>query len=230
MSSFLTFDCFGTLVDWESGILSTIKPYLIAHGHTPTDNEILALYAEEESSAQTGAYIPYRQVLRQVMRGFGFHYQFSHTQDEIESLEKSLPTWPLFPDTQEVLGRLKEKHKLVIISNIDDDLFELTKKKIGVEFDHIITAQQVGAYKPSIKCFRHALGELKAEPKDVLHIAQSLYHDILPAKSLGIKTCWVNRRHGKEGSGATPPIENAPTPDYMVNDLFEACRVIEEAN
>lgn len=238
LTTTITFDCYGTLVDWERGILDVVKPYLAAHGHYPDDEEILEIYAKEEAAAETGAYLPYRKILRQVMRGFGFHYQFSHTKEEIYKLEEALPAWPLFPDTVDGLRRLGRKYRLAIISNIDNDLFAGTREALDVPFDHVITAEDVGAYKPSIKNFRRALTVIGEEPHKILHVAQSVYHDIVPARAMGLSTVWVDRRAGKEGSGATPPVEEMDEteriaeaakgvyPDHRVTDLFMLCNIL----
>ncbi len=129
---------------------------------------------------------------------------------------------PPFPDSPEALKLLSRRFKLVILSNVDDDLFALSAKRLGVEFSDVITAQQVGSYKPDVRNFRLMLERTGNHPKRVLHVAQSLFHDIAPAKSLGLTTVWVNRRHDRPGFGATPPAE--ATPDLEVPDLITLAR------
>ena len=199
------FDCFGTLIDWESGILSTIKSMLKNHNVYIHDQELLELYARYESEAQRERFIIYQEILRNVVRKFGNRFRFIATTTELNSLVDSIGSWRPFPDTVKALKAFKLKYKLAVLSNVDDNLFLQSTKHLQVKFDWIITSQQVGAYKPSNKVFQFALHKLSLSPVQVLHIAQSLYHDIGPAKSLGISTVWVNRRLGKPGFGATPP-------------------------
>ncbi len=140
-------------------------------------------------------------------------------------LLESFNNWEPFTDTVEALNLLKKHFKLAIISNVDDDLFELTRQKLGVNFDYVITAQQVRSYKPSSEVFKYALKKFGISRDQVLHIAQSLYHDIKPAKELGLSTVWVNRRMGRKGSGATPFAEASP--DMEVPDLITLAQLIE---
>lgn len=218
----LTFDCYGTLIDWERGIFGALRPVLRAHGKTLGDGELLALYAELEREAER-EYKPYRDVLREVVRGFGRKLDFMPTQTEVESLAESLAGWQPFPDTVDALRRLKTKYKLAIISNVDDDLFATTAQHLQVPFNHVITAQQVGSYKPSLNNFRVALARIGAPAEQVLHVAQSLFHDIAPAKQLGLATVWVNRKSVRPG-GATVAAD--ATPDLEVADLAELARLL----
>ncbi|HWR82472.1 MAG TPA: haloacid dehalogenase type II [Candidatus Deferrimicrobium sp.] len=213
----ITFDCYGTLIDWESGILSTIEPVLAEHRVESNDADILKLYAEFESQAEKGEYIKYREVLRTVMREFGRRFGFAPTDWELESLEESLPVWKPFDDTVAALRVLKSRFKLGIISNVDDDLLAHTLRHLETDFDYVITAEQVGAYKPSLENFTAAINRIGLPKAGILHVAQSMYHDIVPAKQFGLATVWVNRRHSREGFGATPPA--ASEPDLEVPDL-----------
>ncbi len=208
----LTFDCYGTLIDWESGLLSALRPLLRAHGSDLSDQQALQLYGELEPAAQQ-PYQPYRQVLAAVARGFGARLGFPVSEKEAACLAASLPGWPPFPDTRAALARLKTKYKLAIISNIDDDLFAATARHLGVPFDQVITAQQAGAYKPSPAPFLLALDRLGLARERVLHVGQSLHHDVLPARALGLATVLVYRR----GFGATRPAQGEP--DLKVPDL-----------
>ena len=216
----LSFDCYGTLIDWESGILGCLRPLLAAHGQLLEDASILALYATLESEIEQGSFLPYRQVLEQVVRGFGRSLGFAATESEAHSLPESIAAWPPFPDSVLALAQLKTRYRLAALSNVDDDLFSTSAKLLGNPFDLVVTAQQVGSYKPALNNFRALLGKIEhlgVEPRRVLHVAQSLYHDIAPAHSLGLATVWVNRRAGREGSGATPPA--TVLPDLVVPDL-----------
>jgi len=187
----LTFDCYGTLIDWESGILAALRPILESHRVNVSCEKMLALYAEFEARVQSANYLPYRQVLRQVMREFGARFNFSPSESEVKALEESLPQWQPFSDTVGALRLLKSKFKLAIISNIDDDLFQQTERRLQVPFDFVITAQQVGSYKPSLNNFNAAIARIGISKDCILHLAGSLYHDIAPAKQLGLSTVWI---------------------------------------
>jgi 2-haloacid dehalogenase len=206
----LTFDCYGTLIDWESGILSAIRPVLSAHNLNLTDDQILELYAVLESQAEKGAFKKYKSILSMVMEGFGDKLGFIPNKEELGCLAESLKSWQPFPDTVQALNGVKRKYRLGIISNIDDDLFSFSAKHLQVEFDWIISAEQVKSYKPSLNNFNLAIERIGLPKGKILHVAQSLYHDILPAKKLGLATVWVNRRHAKGGFGATPLAHSQP--------------------
>jgi 2-haloacid dehalogenase len=215
----LTFDCYGTLIDWESGILSALKPLLSAHNRELSDEKLLELYGSLEVQAESGEYRSYRQILRFVTQRIGARLSFALHDEEIDALPVSMPLWPAFPDTVEALRRLKSRYKLAIISNTDDDLFAETAKTLQVPFDFVITAQQARSYKPSHRNFELALETIRLPRERVLHCAQSIFHDIVPAKQLGIANVWVNRRAGRSGSGATHPAQE--TPDLTVTSLKE---------
>lgn len=208
----LTFDCYGTLIDWETGLLGALRPVVRAHGSELRDEQILALYAEIEPLAQN-PYRPYREVLQEVVRGFGKRLGFQASEAEVSSLPESLKTWGPFPDTVAALRTLKTRYQLAIISNTDDDLFAATAGRLEMGFDEVVTAEQARAYKPSLAPFRLALQRLGVPKERVLHVAQSVYHDVVPAKSLGLATALVRRR----GFGATRAM--AEQPDVAVPDL-----------
>jgi 2-haloacid dehalogenase len=215
--STLTFDCYGTLINWETGILAALREVIDWRGIELTDDELLELYGELETEAEHGDFLPYRAVLGSVIDGLGQRLDFTPTAEERASLAKSIANWPPFPDTVEALQRLAQRYKLVIISNIDDDLFALSARQLGVDFADVITAQQVGSYKPDLRNFRYALERIGQPQDEVLHVAQSLFHDIEPAKQIGLATVWVNRRHDRPGFGATPPA--SAQPDLEVPNL-----------
>ncbi|CAD5932606.1 2-haloalkanoic acid dehalogenase [Planktothrix tepida] len=222
----LSFDCYGTLIDWESGITPVLQQLVKAHGIKMSNQELLELFAILEPEAQSGDYKTYREILREVVQKFGERLGFSPTPPELESLANSIQDWQPFSDTVEALKALKQKYKLVIISNIDDDLFAQTNKHLQIEFDHIITAQQAQSYKPSPHNFEFALNKTGLSSHQLLHIAQSIFHDIATAKSLGLTTVWVNRRQGKPGGGATKPA--TAQPDLEVPDLKSLVNLIFE--
>ena len=213
----ITFDCYGTLIDWEAGILPVLRRVLAAHGHTLPDGAILELYGEFEAQAESGAYQSYRDVLESVVRQFGERCGFHPTPAELRSLHESVPAWPPFPDTVAALLKLERHYQLAVISNIDDDFFAETRKHLGVEFNAVITAQQARSYKPSVNSFRVALQTLGVEPSHLLHAGQSVYHDVIPAQSLRINTVWVNRRSARPGVGAVRAASGKP--DLEVPDV-----------
>ena len=222
----LTFDCYGTLIDWETGIFSALRPILAAHGKSISDSDLLRLYSELESEAELGEFNPYRQVLESVVRGFGERLGFTPTEPEIHSLPDSLRNWLPFPDTIATLGKLKARYQLAIISNVDDDLFAATARRLGVTFDYVITAQQARAYKPSLQIFKLAQQRTGVVPSQWLHVGQSLYHDVLPAQSLGIKTVWVNRPSPRPGAGAAKTA--SAQPDLEVPNLESLAQLTSE--
>jgi 2-haloacid dehalogenase len=219
----LTFDCYGTLIDWETGLLSTLLPILADHGVGADAADLLAHYAELESAAEQGAYAPYRQLLMALLRALGERLGFTPSEGEQSRFAEAVGDWPPFADTRAALKALKRRFRLAIISNTDDDLFARTNRKLDVDFDWIVTAQQVRSYKPSLNNFRQALTRIGLPTDQILHVAQSLFHDHVPAKRLGLETVWINRRHGKAGSGATPPA--TARPDLEIPDLATLVRV-----
>jgi 2-haloacid dehalogenase len=213
----LSFDCYGTLIDWENGIISALKTILSNHDINISEQQILELFAQRESIQEAGDYLKYREVLKRVVQNFGIKLKFTPTESELDSVAESIQNWQPFPDTVEALKALKSRYKLAIISNIDNDLFDYTVKKLEVEFDWIITAEQVKSYKPSLQNFEFAIQKMGISPDKLLHVAQSIYHDIVPAKTMGLTAVWVNRRQGKDGFGATVPATG--NPDLEVPDL-----------
>lgn len=213
----ITFDCYGTLIDWEAGIIAALRPILVHHDVIVGNEEILALFGEIESSLESEDYRPYRNILEEVVDGFGKHFSFEPLKLERKSLAESIRKWPPFTDTVESLRTLKNHYRLAVISNIDDDLFAYSAKKLGVEFDDVVTAQQVGSYKPSLKNFLTTFERLECGPERVLHVAQSIYHDICPAREIGLSCVWVDRRSNQRGSGAT--VRATSEPDFEVPDL-----------
>jgi len=213
----LTFDCYGTMINWETGIFSALRPILAVHDKTVSDFALLELYSELELKAEQGEYRTYREVLQSVVTGFGERLGFKPSEEEIRTLPGSLPRWPPFPDTVAALKRLQTRYRLAVISNIDDDLFATSEPKLQTRFDQVITAEQARSYKPSLNNFRLALKQLGLAPDQVLHVGQSLYHDVIPAKSLGIATAWVNRPSPRPGAGAARSADGKP--DLEVSDL-----------
>jgi len=213
----LTFDCYGTLIDWEIGIWEALRPVLVSHHIDMLADKALELYGELEFEAERGDYHEYKVVLRMVLEGFGSRLGFVPSQTELQRFSESVKAWPAFPDSTPALQALEKKYKLAIISNIDDDLFAFSAQQLQAQFDWVITAQQAKSYKPSLTNFHFAFERIGLPKNKILHVAQSLFHDIVPAKALGLSTVWINRRHNKEGAGATPPAQAQP--DLEVPDL-----------
>jgi 2-haloacid dehalogenase len=213
----LSFDCYGTLIDWETGILSALRAVLEPRGIDRPDGELLSLFAATESPIQQGPFRRYREVLDLTMEAMARQLGFEPTEAERSALSRSLPEWRPFPDTVAALRRLAARFRLAVISNVDDDLFAGTARLLEVGFDWVVTAQQVGSYKPNVRNFEVARERIGRPLEEWIHCAQSLFHDVGPARSLGIATVWVDRHRGRAGSGATPPSSAAP--DLVVPDL-----------
>ncbi len=222
--SVLTFDCYGTLIDWETGIWQALSPILANHHVSLNQEQALERYAALESELERGPYLEYRQVLRRVVEGLGAQLGFTPTAAELDGFSSSVRDWPAFPDSPAALHALQRKYKLAVLSNIDDDLFAHSAQRLQTTFDFVITAQQARSYKPSLNNFQVAFQRIGQPPARILHVAQSLFHDHVPAKALGLSTVWVNRRHGQPGSGATPPANAAP--DLEVPDLQSLARTM----
>ena len=158
----ITFDCYGTLIDWETGILAAMHQILSAHEVEIDDAKLLKLYGDFELLSEQGTFHPYREVLQSVVRRFGAELGFTPTDEETRSLPDSLANWKPWPDTVAALGQLKSRFRLAILSNVDDDLFAATRPQLEIDFDEVITAQQARAYKPSLKLFELALSRVNA--------------------------------------------------------------------
>ena len=221
----LSFDCYGTLIDWETGILATLRPWADRHGLAVTDDALLAAFSREEPKlqAETPAAL-YPDILAAAFRALGSSLGRAVGDDEARAFGQSVKDWPAFPDSAAALAYLKLHYKLAILSNIDRASFAHSNRKLGVEFDLIVTAQDVGSYKPTPRNFEVLLERLAAlgVPKArVLHTAESLYHDHVPARRFGLATCWVNRRAAKGSFGATRAPEESVTTDWQVTTLGE---------
>jgi 2-haloacid dehalogenase len=218
----LTFDCYGTLIDWETGILTALRPVLERVGVGSDDQALLELFGRLESTVQKEPFRPYRRVLAEVLRRMGGELGFLPTESEAGSFGASVAEWPAFPDSVEALAHLASRYRLAVMSNVDDDLFRASAARLGDPFGEVVTAEQVRSYKPARAHFDEMLRRLGTPLDRVLHVAQSLYHDVAPARALGFACVWVNRRIGKGGTGATPAAQ--ATPDLEVPDLATLVR------
>jgi 2-haloacid dehalogenase len=221
----LTFDCYGTLIDWETGILAGLRTALTAHDVDRPDDDLLERYAEVEARLEEGPNLPYREILAGGLRTVAAGLGATVTDAEAAAFGGSVVDWPAFHDSAAALARLKTRFRLGVLTNCDDDLFAASNRRLGVEFDWIVTAQQVGSYKPDERNFQVLFARLAADGvrRDrILHVAQSLFHDHAPAKRLGLTTVWIDRRHGRPGAGATPPADAQPEATFTSMADFAA--------
>jgi 2-haloacid dehalogenase len=225
----ITFDCYGTLIDWENGMLAALRPLLSRDGHHLADLQILELYGEIEAELQSGPYLPYRQVLAQAAREIGRRLGTEISAQDGHAFAESLTGWKPFLDTVPALQSLARRFRLGIISNVDDNLFAETRKKLApVEFDFVVTSQQMNSYKPAHKNFEEAIRRSGLSKDQILHAGQSIYHDIAPANALGIQNVWVNRPSIRPGSGAARP--GMATPTHEVHTLAELSALFSTAS
>ena len=224
----ITFDCYGTLIDWENGMLAAMRPMFSRNGRSIPDGQLLEHYGDIEAEIEAGPYLPYRQVLSRAVQEMGRRLDVPISEPQGADFAQSLTRWQPFPDTVAALQSMKRRFRLGIISNIDDDLFADTRKKLIVEFDFVVTAQQVGSYKPSQRNFQEALRRGGISKPQMLHAGQSLYHDISPANALGITNVWVNRPSVRPGAGAARP--GVATPTYQVSSLAELAALVASAS
>ena len=206
----LTFDCYGTLIDWEAGILTGLRRAL-GDRAPADDDELLEAYARAEAAAEAGQWRRYREVLAEALRTVCREYAGDPTDQQAADFGGSVADWPAFPDSAAALRRLGRRYELGVITNCDDDLFAASNRRLGEPFRWIVTAQQVRSYKPDLHNFEVALERAGRPRGRVLHVAQSLFHDHVPARSLGLATAWIDRRQGRSGFGATPPASASPS-------------------
>ena len=219
----LMFDCYGTLIDWESGLLAALRPWVRRNGLSMSDEALLNAYADLEAAAEEASPSRlYPEILQTVLRGIAARIDARVTAEELEGFGMSVADWPAFDDSPTALRYLQRHYRLVIVSNVDRASFAHSQAKLGVEFDAVITAEDVGSYKPNPRHFECALDRLRemGVPRDrVLHVAQSLYHDHVPAKRLGLPTVWINRRATRNGWGATRAPGVEVRPDLVVDSM-----------
>jgi len=213
----LTFDCYGTLIDWEAGILAGLRPALAARGVNASDDELLEVFSRAEAAAAAGPYRRYRDILAGCHREVCDHFGAEPHDEAAAAFGESVGAWPAFPDSTGALRRLGSRYRLGVITNCDDDLFAASNRRLGIDFEWVVTAQAVGSYKPDHRNFEAALATVGLPRERILHVAQSLFHDHVPARALGLSTVWIDRRHDRPGFGATPAA--AVTPDAVYPDM-----------
>ena len=229
----MSFDCYGTLIDWEAGLSAVLAPWARAHGLDLTGEQLLTEYSAVEAAVEADRPAdPYPDVLARSMRLLGERLGAEVTGAQAASLARSVPDWPAFPDSHDALTALGRRFKLIILSNVDRASFAGSNTRLGVEFTSIITAQDVGSYKPSPRNFEALASEatrLGIRPGGLLHVAQSLFHDHVPAKRAGLPTVWIHRRHDRGGWGATPQPPAPVTPDWEFPSMAAFAAAVTES-
>ena len=214
----MTFDCYGTLVDWEAGLLTALRPFASRiTPPVPSDQLLLECYARHEAALERGPFIAYKLVMRGCLAGMASELGFRVLPGEDDTLSRSIKDWPAFDDTAEAMRRLKSKYRLCVCSNIDRDLFEGSRSKVGAALDALVTAEDVESYKPARAHLERAPEMLGVPRERIVHVAQSLYHDIVPAREMGYATVWVNRQQGRWG--ATPAVAEGARADMEVQSM-----------
>ncbi|MFQ6021779.1 MAG: haloacid dehalogenase type II [Acidiferrobacterales bacterium] len=232
----LTFDCYGTLIDWESGIWDALQPLLSANDRSDiTRARALEAFArfENEQESETPDML-YPKLLTSVHTAIAAHFDLKTTSQLDADFGDSVVLWPAFPDTADALRYLKTRYKLAILSNVSRDGFAASNRKLGVTFDAIYTAEDIGSYKPDPANFRYMLMRLREdhgfEPSDILHTAQSLFHDHVPAKRLGLANAWIDRQRLSESGewGATAKVEEHPETDFLFFSMGEMAKAVRD--
>jgi 2-haloalkanoic acid dehalogenase type II len=219
----LTFDCYGTLIDWENGLLAALQPLLRSLSAAPARDALLAAFGRLEAVQEAATpRLIYADLLAEVHRSLAHELGAEVGEDDHRRFGASVADWPAFADSPAALAYLKEHFKLVILSNVDRRSFAASAKRLGVDFDAVYTAEEIGSYKPDPANFDYMLARLEAEGHgraEILHTAQSLFHDHVPAKRLGLATAWIDRRHDKAGFGATPAPDEEIATDFRFPSL-----------
>jgi 2-haloacid dehalogenase len=216
----LTFDCYGTLIDWEAGIAAAARMQLGDAVAGASDEQIVSAFADVEHEAEV-PYKSYREVLALSLRGIGERLGVPVNDAQARGFGSSVGQWPAFPDSAAALVRLQERFRLAVITNCDDDLFAQSERRLGVQFDYVITAQQAGSYKPDHANFELAFERIDEPRERILHVAQSLFHDHVPAQALGMTSVWIDRRQGR-GGGASREVEAHPDATFPSMQAFAA--------
>jgi 2-haloacid dehalogenase len=216
----LSFDCYGTLIDWESGIWAALQPLIQANDFKISREAALAAYGTiEPAQEHETPDLIYSELLVLVHAKMAAAWELASTPALDTAFGNSIPQWPAFPDSAEALAYLKQHYKLVILSNVDRASFAGSNPKLGVTFDAICTAEDIGSYKPDPRNFQYLIREIEKlglKKADILHTAQSLYHDHVQAEAAGLARCWINRRGDTgTGSGATKPVAKMPKLDFQ---------------
>ena len=228
----LTFDCYGTLIDWESGMVEALKALTDRVQRPLTRDQILEAHARHESSQQH--YTPakrYRNLLPIVYKRLAEEWGVHATHEDCVEYGRSVGNWPAFEDTQGALQYLKKYFRLVILSNVDNETFQASNRRLQVDFDAIYTAEDIGSYKPSARNFEYMIEKLEGigvKKEKILHTAESVFHDHKPANAHGLKSCWIYRRHAQTGFGATMNPGEIPHIDFRFDSMLELVKSHQE--
>lgn len=220
----LTFDCYGTLIDWETGIAAALEPLAARAGRAIGPDERVAAFGRREHEEQARAPgASYPEILAAVHAAIARDWGIDPDPALARAFGGSTPDWPAFPDSAAALRYLKRHFRLVILSNVHRAGFAASNEKLEVEFDAIYTAEDIGSYKPDPRNFHYMLEHLErdfgAAKSGILHTAESLFHDCATARSLGLATAWIHRRAAAGGFGATRPVEESPEVDFYFTSL-----------
>ena len=229
----LTFDCYGTLIDWEGGIWDALQPLIMRGGSNVTRASALLAFAKFETVHERDhPDLRYPDLLARVHRSIAESLGIETSDALDEAFGASVPLWPAFADTADALRILKRHYKLVILSNVHRDGFAASNRKLGVEFDAIYTAEDIGSYKPADANFEYMLAHLKSDfgldKSDILHTAQSLHHDHTPARRFGLANAWIDRQRLSQGGswGATEEVESMPETDFVFFSMAEIAEAV----
>jgi len=229
----LTFDCYGTLIDWESGMIEALSGLVAKTAKGLGRDAVLEAHARHESSQQRQTPTKrYSELLAVVYKRLAEEWGVAVSADECEAYGRSVRDWPAFVDSPGALQYLKKYYKLIILSNVDNRTFDFSNQKLQVEFDAIYTAEDIGSYKPDDRNFRYMLdhiGDLGLEPRDVLHTAESCFHDHVPANKHGLASCWIYRRHAQKGFGATMNPGSMPKFDFRFDSMADLVKAHQES-
>ena len=221
----LSFDCYGTLIDWESGILTAWRPWAVREGVDASDNAVLERFAANESRQQTETPgLPYPEILARTFMDMAADFGRTPVEADAVAFGRSVPDWPAFPDSAATLDYLGRHYELIVLSNVDRESFAASAERLGTRFDAVFTAQDVGSYKPAAANFDALVAGLEARgmaKARVLHTAQSLFHDHVPAAASGFATCWIDRRKDRPGWGATMPPPSEVQVDFHFGSMAE---------
>ena len=231
----LSFDCYGTLIDWEQGIWEGLAPAFHLSGDADRSGLLASYAAIEPTVEHEHPQSIYPEILEEVFRRLAADRGIDINDEQARDFGRSVPRWPPFPDSADALRALGEHYRLIILSNIDRESFAGSNRHLEVEFDAVYTAEDIGTYKPDENNFRylfdHARSELGVERHEILHVAQSLFHDHVPAKRLGMTTVWIDRQGLSEGGdwGATARVESVPEPDFVFRTMADFAAAVADA-
>jgi 2-haloalkanoic acid dehalogenase type II len=221
----LTFDCYGTLIDWETGLLAALEPLMARAERRPSRDAALEAYGVHEHAQELQTpQLKYSQLLAVTYKRMAENWSTPALWEECVAFGQSLRNWPPFPDSVAALKYLKHHYRLYVLSNVDNESFAHSNRKLEVQFDGVMTAEDIGSYKPNLRNFEYLLERLASQgirKEQILHVAQSLMHDHTAANQIGLASCWINRRHGRAGGGATKQPEAMPRLDFQFNSMGE---------